>query len=585
MPEITENLEEMKEQFDRLVWNQFLVFGNINDHLPLGCEYASLKTHLISWLKFMDILVFFDIAGGLQFPFKSHEKLFREITGFVKPKPEINKKELERLSPNERKELEKAIQELEDKPEPPLPTSPCEAIMLIEQVVNQSVTKKPDKKARLACIIEHAETIAPAEIGSQSESDRINLVALRRLSDKEISGESLVVLIAQDLGAIHSSLRERGSRVKVIEIPLPNEKERFAFIRKLCLNKECFQEKITSQEFAHNTGGLSLAEIANISKQSDVITVERVSQEKSRYLEHQFGDILKIMEPRWGLDRGIGGLAEIKAYCGELKPALISGDPRLVPPAIILMGPPGTGKTALAEALAWEIQVPFVEILNLRSMWVGESEKNTLRVMSALQALSPCVIFWDEFDQEETPRGSYQGDSGVSSRLRKIRFQITSDPKNRGKFLVIYATNRVDLVDQADKRSGRASVRIPMLMPDEDDQSSIFEVMPGRYDFHTAVLSFKALVKTLRDLHGEYISGADIEEISLSAFRHSAAQKHEKVTNDDYLWAINDFVPHHYGKTTIRAMEELAVKERSSNRFLQKRGHDILKIIKALPKA
>ncbi len=570
------NLADMKQKFRQKVCNQFLVHGNITDHLPLNSHYTDLREWLLDWLESIefDMVIFYDLSAGMQFPDPSHEKLFREITGLTKPIPKISDEEKERLSSVELAELEEKLKELENLPEPELPKAPPDVFTIVEQIAGV-FAQEEKRKYRLALIVEYAETIAPAETGSFSEMDRINTVALRRLAQERIAGDSLVVLISHNLADIHNGLRGRGSRLKTVDIPLPQKEQRLKFIKYL-KKQNGHVLKLTPEELAHNTGGLSLREIEDIWKESKVVNLEIITREKSRYLEDEFGDVLKVIKPRWGLDDGIGGMDHIKDYSRELKLALIKGDPRLVPPAIILMGPPGTGKSALAEALAFEWGVPFVEILNLRSMFVGESERITLKVMAALQSLSPCVIFWDEFDQEEAPRGSYQGDSGVSARLRKIRFQITSDPRNRGKFLIIYATNRPDLIDIADKRSGRGSVRIPMLYPDIDEMVKIFTIMPVRYNFQTAVKSFDEIVLALKKKH-KAVSGADIEEISLLAYRQASLQGHKKVLVEDYIFAINDFVPSPYNATLVKQQEKQAVLERSSNRFLSKRGWEILK--------
>lgn len=569
-------VHEIKQKFERRCANQFLVWGNINDYIPLDGRFVSLKEYLTEWLiKRVEVLVFFDMAAGFQFLDQNQEKLFREVTGFTKPKPNIDERTKRGMSLEELENLQKAIERLENSSEPPLPTKPCEALKLIEMAI--AGNNKNSRKLRLAVCIEYAETIAPSK-GALSNDDRISIVALRRLAEESIAGESLLILLAGNIADVNDCLRGRGSRLKSIEIPFPLEPERLSFIKHMP-SKDSFRQRMTNEELAHNTGGLNLREIEDTCRQFDALTFEIITKEKTRYIDEELKGVVKVMNPRFGIDC-LGGLEEVKAYCSELKPALIKGDARIVPPAVMLMGPPGTGKSALAEAMAWEWGVPFVEILNNRSMWHGESERITIEIMSILIAISPCVLFWDEFDQEEAPRGSYVGDSGVSSRLRKIRFQITSDPGNRGKLLVIYATNRVDLIDSADKRSGRASMRIPMLLPDANEQEKIFWVMPKRYEFEIAVKNFTGIVNTLVKRHGDLISGADIEEISLAAFRQSALRNHKRVEESDYAFAINDFVPQHrYNSEKLCYMEDIAVKERSSNRFLSKKGWEILKRI------
>ena len=79
---------------------------------------------------------------------------------------------------------------------------------------------------------------------------------------------------------------------------------------------------------------------------------------------------MEVMEPDWGLD-DIGGLELLKAYFQEIIEAISRGEIRAIPQGCTLMGPPGTGKTALVEALAKGSRYNFVKMKNARSMWVG----------------------------------------------------------------------------------------------------------------------------------------------------------------------------------------------------------------------
>lgn len=569
----------MKRLFETGSKNHFLVWGNITDFIK-GERYASLRQYLLDWLvPAMDIVIIYDISAGLQFPEKGHEELFREATGFVKPEPDVGKHNTRDMSEKEIAQLKQAVAKLENMPEPEFPKKPDLCLQLIEGLMNGSFqngnTEKQHKRHRVALIVEYAETIAPRDGGGHlDQSDRVNTVTLRRLAENaEIRGECVVILIARSMEDMHASIHGRGSLLAAIEIPYPDKDSRRDFIgghpaitKKLAMN---------IGELVNATAGLSLREIEDIHKSVDgkPLALSAISASKQKVFKDHLGDIMEVMDPRWGFE-GIGGMSHLKSYFMELKKGLFLGDPNLVPPAIILMGPPGTGKTALAEAIAGEWNVPFVEFKNIRSMWQGESERNMERAIQMVESLTPCVLFWDEFDQEEAPRGSYVGDNGVSNRLRKMRFKLTSNPKNLGKFLVIYATNMPELLDAADKRSGRAQC-IPMLLPGDGEQEDIFRVMPALYDFMTDVDSFTPIVKILGDTHGEYISGADIREISLSAYRIMRLRNGTKVEKKDYTDAIADFVPHHYAGTEIREMEEYAVRERSRESFLSLRGKEI----------
>jgi SpoVK/Ycf46/Vps4 family AAA+-type ATPase len=151
-----------------------------------------------------------------------------------------------------------------------------------------------------------------------------------------------------------------------------------------------------------------------------------------------------------------------------------------------------------------------------------------------------------------------------------MRFEFTGDPAIQGRVLWVRISNRPDRLDAAETRSGRSSQRIPLLMPDPEEQAAIFAVMPGKHGFPCAVTSFDPLVEACGRLHPGQISGADIEEISLRAYRRARLRGAAAVEEADYLWAIEDFLPSQSAEA-IRRQELSAVALCSSRQFLPER--------------
>jgi ATP-dependent 26S proteasome regulatory subunit len=125
-------------------------------------------------------------------------------------------------------------------------------------------------------------------------------------------------------------------------------------------------------------------------------------------------------------------------------------------------------------------------------------------------------------------------------------------------------------LDAAETRSGRSSQRIPILMPDAEEQAAIFAVMPVKYRFASAVNSFDRIVEACQRLHPGQISGADIEEISFRAYRRARLRKAPAVQEADYVWAVEDFIPSQSAEA-IRRQESAAVALCSSRQFLPER--------------
>lgn len=319
----------------------------------------------------------------------------------------------------------------------------------------------------------------------------------------------------------------------------------------------------TLAELARLTQGFAYRDVVDLARRAEAfgtdLTANDVRAVRLDILRRSYGHLLDVIEPSYGFE-GVGGYDEIKAYLFGVRDAMLSGDVRRVPMGMLLMGPPGTGKTAVAEAFAKECGMIFVKLRSQRSMWVGESERQMEETLRALRALAPCVVFRDEVDQEDSGRDSYQGDSGVSGRIRQAMMTFLSDPMIRGQVLVIGATNRPDLLDAALMRSGRSDVRIPMLMPDADMRAKVFRVMMARYGYPCEVTDFAAAAAQT-----EGLSGADIEVIARVAFEMARGAA---ITDESLAEAVDDFLPP--ARPDIERMSRLAIAATSSKRFLPK---------------
>jgi SpoVK/Ycf46/Vps4 family AAA+-type ATPase len=176
----------------------------------------------------------------------------------------------------------------------------------------------------------------------------------------------------------------------------------------------------------------------------------------------------------------------------------------------------------------------------------------------------------DEADQSEHGRDEYSGDTGVSNRLRQMRFEFMGDPAIQGKVLWIRITNRPDRLDKADLRSGRSSERIPFFMPDFTEKVHILEVVAKRSDIPCDAGDFPDVVRHLEARHPEVITGGDLEEIVFRTYRLARIQGREKIELKDFKAVIDDFLPPHQVEV-LRQMERLALNQCSSRRFIPER--------------
>ncbi|MFZ6014904.1 MAG: AAA family ATPase [Patescibacteria group bacterium] len=300
-----------------------------------------------------------------------------------------------------------------------------------------------------------------------------------------------------------------------------------------------------------------------------------VVQMRLAILQKAYGHLVEVVDPSYGFD-GIAGLDGIKEFLSDVRKAIHLGDMRAVPMGCLLMGPPGTGKTAIAEAFAKECGFLFVKVKNMRAMWVGESERQMEELMGALKDLAPVVVLRDEVDEEDSGRDSFQGDSGVSGRLRQMWMTMLSDPKIRGKIFVISCTNRPDRMDPALKRSGRTDERIPVLMPDAATREALFAVMARRYGYPSKVESYAGFAAQTENL-----SGADIEVIVRHAFEFAVFAGKAAIDEMSLTHAIEDFIPS-ASQEQIARMTLLAIQETSGRRFYPPNMDEIVKRAVAL---
>ncbi|KAI9486388.1 MAG: hypothetical protein EXX96DRAFT_548863 [Benjaminiella poitrasii] len=228
-------------------------------------------------------------------------------------------------------------------------------------------------------------------------------------------------------------------------------------------------------------------------------------------------------------------------------------------PGVLLFGPPGTGKTMLAKAVAKDSGSRMLDIQasDVYDMYVGQGEKNVKAIFSLARKLSPCVIFIDEVDSLMNKRG---GDFASNSHREIInQFMVEWDglSSNNQGVIVMAATNRpFDLDDAVLRRMPR---RILVDLPNEEDRVEILKILM-RDENHQ--VSFRELAKAT-----ENYSGSDLKNVCVTAALKAVQQevlskKPEALTMDHFKEALKMVPP-----SSNEDMDSLVELKKWDNKF------------------
>ncbi|KAI8349347.1 P-loop containing nucleoside triphosphate hydrolase protein [Mortierella sp. GBAus27b] len=185
------------------------------------------------------------------------------------------------------------------------------------------------------------------------------------------------------------------------------------------------------------------------------------------------------------------------------------------PRGILLHGPPGTGKTMMANAIAGSLGVPFITISapSVVSGMSGESEKKIREVFEEAKELAPCLMFIDEIDAITPKRETAQREMErrIVAQLLTCMDDLNLENTNGKPVMIIGATNRPDSLDPALRRAGRFDLEINIGVPDQDSREQILRVMASKLKL-AGDFDFKELAK----LTPGYV-GADLNALTAAA--------------------------------------------------------------------
>ena len=232
-----------------------------------------------------------------------------------------------------------------------------------------------------------------------------------------------------------------------------------------------------------------------------------------------------------GEDEAKENLAEIVHYLHD--PSKYEAIGASMPKGILLVGPPGTGKTMLAKAVAGESNVPFFSMSGSEfvEMFVGMGASKVRDLFKQAKEKAPCIVFIDEIDAigQKRNSGNYGGNDEREQTLNQLLTEMDGFEGNTG-VVILAATNRPDSLDPALLRPGRFDRRVPVELPDlkgreeilrvhakkikiadDVDFSKIARMASGASGAELANIINEAALRAVRDGRG-FATQADLEE-------------------------------------------------------------------------
>ena len=227
-----------------------------------------------------------------------------------------------------------------------------------------------------------------------------------------------------------------------------------------------------------------------------------------------------------------------------------------MPKGILLVGPPGTGKTMLAKAVAGESNVPFFSISGSEfvEMFVGMGASKVRDLFKQAKEKAPCIVFIDEIDAigQKRSGGQYGGNDEREQTLNQLLTEMDGFEGNTG-VIILAATNRPESLDPALTRPGRFDRRVPVELPDLKGREEILKVHAKKIALAPGV-DFNTVARMASGA-----SGAELANIVNEAALRAVRAGRKSVTQSDLEESIEVVIAGYQKKNSILTDHEKCI--------------------------
>ena len=401
-------------------------------------------------------------------------------------------------------------------------------------------------KEKAPCIVFIDELDAIGDRSKSGNHEReITLNQLLVEMDGYGTSDGVIVMGATNrLDAVDKALLRPGRFDRKCYVGFPGLKDRIE-IFKLYISRIKASEEVNPDALAEYSSGFSGAEI---SKTCNEAALKASAESKESVSQQDLLDAIdatrKVIENkktvvgtvRFG---DVAGMDEAKQEVTEIvdflkNPAKYNRLGGKVPRGALLVGPPGTGKTMLARAVAGEANVPFIQRSgsDFVEIYVGQGASRVRDLFSEAKEKAPCVVFIDEIDAIGGARSNVGFSSEHDQTLNQLLTEMDGFEGDTG-VIVLAATNREDILDPALLRPGRFDRKVHVNLPTVLDREAIFNVHLRK----KAVDHDVDVSQLARQTSG--MSGAEIANICNEAAILAARNNEDAITMRDFGEAID----------------------------------------------